>query len=228
MRLFETFLHQKIARGFRQSTKLPYLCPPNEHSIENMGGTEQLAEKKKAILESTLELIKENGFHGTPMSLVAKEAGVAAGTIYHYFDSKERLICELYTYENRQRMEAVAQGDDASLSYPERFFAIWLRLFNYYRDNPNVLQFFEQFVNSPYHVKNPEESHDGFYGMLFGFFAKGIEEGYLRPANPEILGVLAHGSVITTAKIHRYGKINLGENDLRQIAQIMWDGMSIK
>ena len=188
---------------------------------------EQLADKKKAILESTLELIKENGFHGTPMSLVAKEAGVAAGTIYHYFDSKERLICELYSYENRQRIEAIAQGEDMSLTYPERYFAIWLRLFNFYRDNPNVLLFFEQFVNSPYLVKVPDKGHDAFFDVLFRFFSKGIEEGYLRPTNPEILGVLAHGSVTTAAKIHRYGKIPLSEADLRQIAQIMWDGMSV-
>lgn len=193
-----------------------------------MSETEQLADKKRAIMESTLELIKENGFHGTPMSLVAKEAGVAAGTIYHYFESKERLICELYSYVNRLRIEAVQQGDNPDLPYPERFFSIWLRLFNYYRDNPNVLQFFEQFVNSPYNAKNPEKSYDAFYEKLFRFCRKGIEEGFLRPANPEILGVLAHGSIITTAKIHRYGKIKLGDEDLRQIAQIMWDGLSVR
>ena len=43
-----------------------------------MSQEEIIAEKKKAIFESTLELVRENGFHGTPMSLVAKKAGVAA------------------------------------------------------------------------------------------------------------------------------------------------------
>ena len=48
--------------------------------------------KRKAILKSTLELIKDNGFHGTPISLIAKNAGVASGTIYHYFPSKDAII----------------------------------------------------------------------------------------------------------------------------------------
>lgn len=189
---------------------------------------EQLADKKKAILESTLELIKENGFHGTPMSLVAKEAGVAAGTIYHYFDSKERLICELYSHVKKQLIGAVRQGDHAALPYQERFFSIWLSLFRFYRDNPNVLQFFEQFVNSPFYAKTKDEGHDEFHQLLFPFFENGIAEGHFRPANPEILGVLAHGSVITTAKVHRHGKITLGDEELKQIAQIMWDGMTMR
>ncbi|PTS95622.1 TetR family transcriptional regulator, partial [Pedobacter sp. HMWF019] len=52
--------------------------------------------KRDAILNSTLELVKSHGFHGAPMSQIAKNANVAAGTIYHYFDSKETLIIELY------------------------------------------------------------------------------------------------------------------------------------
>ena len=46
-----------------------------------------IPDKREAILKSTLELIKDNGFHGTPISLIAKNAGVASGTIYHYFPS---------------------------------------------------------------------------------------------------------------------------------------------
>ncbi len=47
-----------------------------------------IAAMKKAILKSTLKLVKNNGLHGTTVSLISKNAGVAAGTIYHYFPSK--------------------------------------------------------------------------------------------------------------------------------------------
>ena len=49
-------------------------------------------DKRTAIFESTLALVREQGFHGTPMSQVAKKAGVAAGTLYLYFESKDHLI----------------------------------------------------------------------------------------------------------------------------------------
>jgi AcrR family transcriptional regulator len=41
---------------------------------------------------ATLKLITEHGFHATPVSMIASEAGVGAGTIYRYFESKEAII----------------------------------------------------------------------------------------------------------------------------------------
>jgi AcrR family transcriptional regulator len=52
-------------------------------------------DKKTLILETTLDLISENGFHGTPISMIAEKAGIGAGTIYRYFENKEDLINEL-------------------------------------------------------------------------------------------------------------------------------------
>ncbi len=201
---------------------------PNEHSIESMSGKEQLADKKKAILESTLELVKENGFHGTPMSMVAKEAGVAAGTIYHYFESKEQLICELYKYVMAQGIAVLQNSDDSALAYKDRFFSVWMGLYNYYVNNPNVLRFWEQFVNSPYNIRKAGGEPDELQKQLYKFFEEGIKLGSLRPVNPEVLGVLVHGSSISTAKVHGYGKIILSETDLEQIVQILWDGMSVQ
>ncbi len=63
---------------------------------------ERVDDKRAAILAATLRLISKNGFHGTAMSKVAKEAGVSAGIIYHYFDSKDELMDELYIGDQAQ------------------------------------------------------------------------------------------------------------------------------
>ena len=49
-------------------------------------------EKRDEIIRAAMELIAGHGFHGAPMALVAERAGVAAGTIYRYFESKDDLI----------------------------------------------------------------------------------------------------------------------------------------
>ena len=49
------------------------------------------ADKREAILAAALDLFNERSFNGTPMPLVAERAGVGAGTIYRYFESKEAL-----------------------------------------------------------------------------------------------------------------------------------------
>ena len=63
----------------------------------------KVSDKRAAILEATLDLISERGFHGTPISMIAAESGVSTGIIYHYFANKEELIYDLY-YETQIRM----------------------------------------------------------------------------------------------------------------------------
>lgn len=128
---------------------------------------EPIAEKKKAIFESTLELVTEHGFHGTPMSLVAKRAGVAAGTIYHYFESKEKLICELFEYVRKQAVEVVLKEVQSDLPFKDCFFNLWFSLFSFYKENQNVLKFFEQFTNSPYNTEIAVLGQDEFHRLLF-------------------------------------------------------------
>ena len=59
-------------------------------------------EKKQSILDASLKLFVENGFHGTSTAEIAKTAEVATGTLFHYFKTKEELINRLYllTKEN--------------------------------------------------------------------------------------------------------------------------------
>src|SRR5688500_12762704 len=105
-----------------------------------------VTDKKQAIFDSTLTLIRENGFHGTPMSLIAKKAGVAAGTIYHHFDSKDTLILELYDYVVDQMLSSLLQTDEEEMNYQERFFNFFISHCLFYIENPNALFFMEQFV----------------------------------------------------------------------------------
>ena len=190
-----------------------------------MSQEEILAEKKKAIFESMLELVRENGFHGTPMSQVAKRAGVAAGTIYHYFDSKDTLIIELHGYIRSQMFKAMLEGDDESLDYQTRFFTFWRKHYQFYIENPNALYFIEQFVNSPYYEHCPERENDRCQNIIANFLESGISSGILKQMNRKLMSILVHSNVVATAKIFLAKKVALGETELQQVAQMVWDGI---
>lgn len=53
-------------------------------------------DKKQALLDSALCLFVEQGFHGTSTASIAKKAGVATGTLFHHFASKEALLNYLF------------------------------------------------------------------------------------------------------------------------------------
>ena len=185
---------------------------------------EDIADKKQAIFESTLDLIRGHGFHGAPMSLIAKNAGVAAGTIYHYFESKEQLICELYDYNKERVVSVIKRSLQEKGSYKDKFFSIWTSLYRFYLEQPNVLIFFEQFVNSPFNV---DKYPNHFRGDLYTFFAEGIKAGQLKNVKPEFILVLVMGSITSSAKLHLFGKLPLSKTDLQKIVEILWDGICL-
>lgn len=59
--------------------------------------TEKQAERRRRVLLAAIELAAEGGYDGVQMREVAERAGVAIGTVYHYFDSKDHLLAESMT-----------------------------------------------------------------------------------------------------------------------------------
>ena len=53
-------------------------------------------EKYNAIIDAAVKVIAENGYHNSQVSKIAKEAGVADGTIYLYFENKEDVLISLF------------------------------------------------------------------------------------------------------------------------------------
>jgi AcrR family transcriptional regulator len=190
---------------------------PNEHSI----GMEQ-PDKKHIIFQTVLELIREKGFHGTPVSMIAERANVAAGTIYHYFDSKEVMLIELYKYIKDQVQAIVAKTEQSSRTYPEQFYQLWIALYQFYINNPNVLGFFEQFVNSPYYTDELSDNTCALRKTLLDFVSKGVKQNVLMPLRPEILSALFHGNIITMAKMHKLRKVVLKKEEVSEVIDACW------
>lgn len=184
---------------------------------------EEISEKKKAIFESALALVQKCGFHGTPMSMIAKNANVAAGTLYLYFESKDELLTALFAYNKKKVESTFDEYLDENYTYKEQFFKIWLKLYHFYINNTDVLKYFEQYINSPYNVeRNPIH----FKGKFSEFLEKGIHENHFSVSRPEMLVPLYIGSVVSSAKLTAYGGIEFDEKDLNQMVEILWTGMT--
>jgi len=185
------------------------------------------SEKKNKILESTLEIVREHGFHGCPMSAVAKKGGVAVGTIYHYFEGKDELIHELYHYVVDLIYQSALEGDDVSKSFKERYLDLWKNLVQLYCIKPAILIFFELYNNSSYYSSEIYSKENKFNRWLFDFFGEGLASGYLRPLNKEVLAILVLGNITTCAKVNLYhvNKFIDKEIDPGLIANIIWEGI---
>ncbi len=65
------------------------------------------ARKRQQILDGARRLFLSKGFDASSMGDIAQEAGVSKGTLYVYFDSKERLFQELVSLEKAAQYPAI-------------------------------------------------------------------------------------------------------------------------
>jgi TetR/AcrR family fatty acid metabolism transcriptional regulator len=73
-------------------------------------------EKYNAILEGALQVFAEHGFHRSQVAKIAREAGVADGTIYLYFKRKEDILICLFREKLGELVEKFHTGLDDSMS----------------------------------------------------------------------------------------------------------------
>lgn len=95
---------------------------------------------KQAILNAAEELFLENGFGNTPLSHIAKKAGVTKSLIHHHFESKESLWNEikhraLEEYAAKQR-EIMSRGDVTIETLRESVVAYFRSL----QKNPQIVR----------------------------------------------------------------------------------------
>jgi TetR/AcrR family transcriptional regulator, fatty acid metabolism regulator protein len=71
---------------------------PKQRRPPERGSAARGGDKRERILDAAVRVFARKGFHATRVSEVAKAAGVADGTIYLYFESKDHLLMSLYEH----------------------------------------------------------------------------------------------------------------------------------
>lgn len=80
---------------------------------------------RQKLLRAALELFTGEGFLASTTPIIAERAGVAEGTIYRHFSSKEHLLNEVFRGTQRWATGVVKEVDaDRSLKAPERLTRI--------------------------------------------------------------------------------------------------------
>src|SRR5688572_26800642 len=108
------------------------------------------APKRDAILTAALELFATRGFHGTAVPLVAEKAGVGAGTIYRYFESKEALVNELFRREKMALGSAILKGFPWDKPARQQFAHFWKQMARYAAGHQLSMRFLELHHHASY------------------------------------------------------------------------------
>jgi AcrR family transcriptional regulator len=183
--------------------------------------------KNVTILSAALSLIAENGFHHTPVSLIAKKAGVGAGTIYRYFRDKDELIHALFEHVEGRLRRAFMEKYDAEVSIRKRFFHLWTSIFVHLMSNPMEFKFLEQYYNSPYGIPVRRERllSKSKQDPVTRLFEVGRKQRIFKDFPLPVLFALAIGPIVLLMRDHHAGFLVLDQATIRNTVEGCWDSI---
>jgi TetR/AcrR family fatty acid metabolism transcriptional regulator len=143
---------------------------------------EPRGDKKERILAAAIKVFANKGFFQAKVSEIAREAGVADGTIYLYFDNKDDLLIQVFEESMElviSRLRDALEGVDATEEKVRRFIEQHLRMVV---ENPELAEVItvelRQSSKFMKEYKNPKFS--SYLKMITDIVAEGSARGVLR------------------------------------------------
>ncbi len=186
---------------------------------------ENKLDKRSAIMKTTLELLSEHGFHGTPISLIAQHAGVGAGTIYRYFSNKEELINELFKAIKRDIIKAMLHDYREEGTYKERFKHLWRNMLRFFMDRPKDFQFIEQYRYAPYMSNLTREESFMILSPIMMFFIESKRAKAMKDLPLYTIIALLYGPIVSLLKQHIDNNQTLTNERIDQAVEACWDAV---
>lgn len=154
-------------------------------------------ERREDILDAALRVFAERGIRGATVAHIARAAGVAKGTFYLYFDSKEQLVGAL----KEGMVEAILAH--ASSLYEQVGKQDWWALVDTFGESyvdfmiehRDMCQIMAQEQISPETDPIFSECYAKIYEMLTAGLRAGIEAGVFSSPDPELTARLIHHAI---------------------------------
>lgn len=136
-------------------------------------------EKRDQILDAALTLFVDHGFRGTSTAEISKQAGVATGTLFHHFKTKQELIEELYLSAKKALADHLKPMVGSAKSTKEALQVLWMAFSDWAIKHEKQYRFFRHCEASPYisgDVREQGVANFAFAHKYFEDLAKGGNE----------------------------------------------------
>ncbi|HEY6462420.1 MAG TPA: TetR/AcrR family transcriptional regulator [Polyangiaceae bacterium] len=182
-------------------------------------------DKAEAILAAALDLFVERGFHGTSVPSVADRAGVAAGTIYHYFASKEALVNALYKRWKAEISARIVRDFPFERPVREQFRSIWERMADFALTHPKELAFLELHHHGSYldDESRAIENQTVEFGIEMVKRAQATEA--LKNLHPGLLVELVNGAFLGVFRAGLEGRVPFDRQSLMDAERCCWEAV---
>jgi len=182
-------------------------------------------DRAEAILAAALDLFVERGFHGTSVPSVAERAGVAAGTIYHYFSSKEALVNALYKQWKAQIASQVVTGFPFDKPAREQFRVIWERMAEFAIAHPKEIAFLELHHHGSYLDPESRQIENQLIDFGVEMVKRAQAEQVVKALPAELLVEFVDGAFLGVFRAALEGRLPMTKAMMMDAERCCWEAV---
>lgn len=192
-----------------------------------MAKLQKSIDKRSALIQATIELVNNSGFHATPMSKIAKIANVSPATIYLYFENKQDLVNQTYIDVKAHYTTYAFATYDENMSVEAGFEQIWKRIADFkLKENENAT-FLAQCDNTPMIDEAIREEGIKHLQPLLDLWERGKKEEIIKPMSAHLLYAYSINPLSFLMMSERRGVIKLDKSQIEIAYQSAWDSIRI-
>jgi AcrR family transcriptional regulator len=154
-------------------------------------------DKRNAILDAATQVFAEQGINA-PTAKIARTAGVAEGTLFTYFDSKDTLLNQLYLELKVNMREAMLTGYPRRASIRERAAHVWRTYIDWGVAHPQARKVMAQLSVSQCIAPATKATGSAPFGDVQGMLKEAMAKGVLKELDPAFVGALLTSLAETT------------------------------
>jgi len=117
-----------------------------------------------------MRLFVEEGFQQTSTAKVSKDAGVATGTLFTYFSSKDDLVLTLYIESVAELIVYIKEKYDESDDPAKKLKAVWKQTVKWALDNPIQYRYINLFEASAFGLSFFQESNNSLHVIISSIY----------------------------------------------------------
>jgi TetR/AcrR family fatty acid metabolism transcriptional regulator len=145
-------------------------------------GTKQNSDKYHKILEAAVVVFAERGFFQSTVSQIAKQAGVADGTIYLYFKNKDDILVQFYEYKTSQVFHRFREAVNQSTSAEQKLRSLVYTHLEEFQKDINMAIVYQAETHQHQRLAQDiiKEMSKMYRGILTEVLELGQQEGHFR------------------------------------------------
>jgi TetR/AcrR family fatty acid metabolism transcriptional regulator len=153
-------------------------------------------EKRRQILDAAVRVFARTGYHDSRVGDIAKDAGVAYGLVYHYFDSKDAVLEAVFREAWGRLLAAINEVEKSQQPAPEQLRLVTKIVLRTWRDDPDLVRLLvREITRSPHLQREIDEIAEAF-AALERIVAHGQQEGTIRATlDPRLAAWMLYGAL---------------------------------